>query len=108
MKLKFNAPKNHRVHYRYSGIEIQTIDENDWWYENCTNKWYKWEDIPKERDWISSTQPCKSLRSFRRKLKQLREYLPKGTEVRLIGRFYYTSKRTGKFLYDTDVLAYIK
>ena len=78
MKLKYEAKKQTRIKHRFIGF---TTFEDGWWFNHNTNKW---ELNPKE--WnagYTSHQNCKTVKSFRRKLKAA----PLGIEFILVSRW---------------------
>ena len=79
MKLKYEANKLARINYKFMGI---TTFERGWWYDRDLNEWTNNPDF--KRGNISSHQPCKSARAFRRKLKSA----PNGVEFILVSRWY--------------------
>jgi len=79
MKLRYDAPKNSRINYRFLGF---TTFDNGWWYDKILNKWVNNPDF--KRGGYSTHQPCKTMKAFRRKLKQC----PNGVNFILVSRWY--------------------
>lgn len=78
MKLKYTAKKGKRINYGFVGF---CCSGRGWWYNRDTNQW---EETPKGGvKWFSSHQDCKTVKSFRRKLKSA----PKGVRFELVSRW---------------------
>lgn len=88
MKLKFEAPKGIRVKYRFMGVQICERSPSDpiFWYVKKTKEWTI--NPPWDEGGICNTAyPCRSIRAFRRRLKEWSKYMPSGTVFRLISRW---------------------
>lgn len=79
MKLKYEAPKRSRIHYKFMGF---TTFEHGWWFSYDTKSWTQ--HPPKGKGGYSSHQPCKTIKAFIRKLQKA----PKGVEFILVSRWY--------------------
>ena len=78
MKLKYEAKKRTRINYRFMGF---TTFENGWWFNHDTKKWEQNPIAGKKG--FSSHQICRTVKSFRHKLKKA----PKGVEFILVSRW---------------------
>jgi hypothetical protein len=81
--LKYNAKKGQRIKYGYMGFTTFDMSVNDgFWYYNKTLK--KWEEnMVNENCAYSSHAPCKSVKAFKRKLKNA----PRGVTFILVSRW---------------------
>lgn len=78
MKIKYEAPKRTRINYGFMGF---TTFEDGWWFSHNTNRW---EQNPKAGEkGYGSHQPCRTVKAFRRKLKDA----PMGVEFILVSRW---------------------
>ena len=77
MKLKYKAQKRSRIKTRFIGF---TTFEYDWWFYYSTNRWEFNSDT---KGGFSSHQKCRSIKAFRRMLKNC----PKGVEFILCSRY---------------------
>jgi hypothetical protein len=77
MKLQYKARKGNRIKYKFMGF----TGYDNYWYCKATKKWTQTPDWHKGG--ISNHCPCKSVRAFRRKLKEA----PKGVEFTLTSRW---------------------
>jgi hypothetical protein len=78
MKLRHQAIKGKRISYNFMGF---TTFESGWWFNFNTNKWEK--NTKASKKGYSSYQDCRTVKSFRRKLKSA----PKGVEFILVSRW---------------------
>ena len=76
MKLKYNKQKGLRIKYKFMGFQTYS----DLWYNDTLSRW-------ENPEWgkysYSNTEPCRSVKAFRRKLKKC----PKGVEFVLGSRY---------------------
>lgn len=93
--MRYDAIKNDRTNKRFWGMTPLT--DLNWWYNFDLKRWE--ESGASNEHHVSSHQPCKSVRAFRRKLKQA----PIGVEFvlcsRWVGRDVYghnTTKQKGE------------
>lgn len=78
MKLKYKSSKGSRINYNFLGF---TTFEKGWWFNYNSNKWEINPEVGIKG--YSSHQPCKSVKSFRRKLKKA----PYGVNFILVSRW---------------------
>lgn len=78
MKLKYEARNRTRIKYKFIGF---TTFDKGWWFNHNTNKWEQNPSVGGKG--YSSHQCCRTVKSFRRKLKQA----PKGVEFILVSRW---------------------
>ena len=77
MKLKYKAQKRSRIKTRFMGF---TTFEPNWWFHYSTNQWEFDSDT---KGGCSSHQKCRSVKAFKRMLKNC----PKGVEFILCSRY---------------------
>ena len=85
MKVKHSFPKGLRYMKHYCGVQTNYGQPNYWWDRNIK----QWTLTPNwELGDISNTfNRCRSVKAFKRRLYEWSQYLPKGTEFILIGRY---------------------
>lgn len=86
-KLKYQIHKGGRIKYRFLGVCCET--SGMWFVDFPIFKWMNPDQLdPKNHPGYSTHfGPCRSVRAFRRRLKQWKQYIPKGTKFRLISRY---------------------
>lgn len=85
MKLLYDQIKGRRTKSR--GFYSVTTFGGYWWVYGH-DKWMKNEDIPQTHQGLSSHfNGCRSVRAFRRRLRQWSLYLPKGVQFILVSRW---------------------
>lgn len=77
--MKYEAKKGCRINHMFTGI---TTFDAGWWYNIDLKKWQCNETNHGKYN-MSSHQKCRTLRAFRRKLKNM----PKGVEWILVSRY---------------------
>jgi hypothetical protein len=85
MKIKFQAPKGHRIKKQFICVELDCTTTDDWiswWYYPQSNEWRKWGEFKENETHASSSCRCRSLKSAIRKIKKWN--FPKGTTFRLV------------------------
>ena len=85
MKLIHNLPKNSRYFKQYCGVQSD-FGQPDYWWDGNINQWTltpNWElgDIG------NTFEHCRSVKAFKRRLREWSVYLPKGVKFKLIGRY---------------------
>lgn len=104
--MRYEAQREGRIKSSRFRDACPSYDQNQkkryWWlsYEDGTGKWLSEEEIwdvetgeriykgDKPVRWISTAGPkVRSVRAFRRRLKEWSKYLPKGTEFILMSKF---------------------
>jgi hypothetical protein len=76
--MKYEAQKGNRINYGFMGI---TTFEFGWWFSHNSNRW---EQNPESGEkGCSNHQDCRTMKAFRRKLKNA----PKGVEFILVSRW---------------------
>ena len=80
--MKYEASKKSRINYGFCGI---TTFVNGWWWHENDNKWINHNNplYISQHNGYSSHQPCRSVKSFKRKLTQC----PSGVEFILVSRW---------------------
>ena len=97
MKIIFNQPKGKRIcggHVKYHKKRIPFYlyaicgDFNYWWSKEI-NKWvFVDEDgFDINKPYSSNSCEIRSIKAFKRRLKQWSKYMPKGTEFELVSSF---------------------
>ena len=88
MELKYEAKKPYRFNY---GFAWMTSIDNGWWFDEVLKKWSKNPDYKHE---LSSCQYCKTVKSFKRKLKKA----PNGVRFILVSNWVgYDVEGKGSF-----------
>jgi len=83
--MKYKQHKGKRI--KSSGYWCVTTDISAW-FDNVTNQWYQLNESGEfVNDSSSHSMPVRSLRAFRRRLKQWQGQLPKGTEMILVSHY---------------------
>ena len=85
MSVKYQKNKGRRLKRYFTDIKIESYDINLWWYP----KHRKWMKLNYDNSSYQNYVPCKSIRSFRRKLRKWKrmKLVPKGTRFILVNRF---------------------
>lgn len=85
MKVKHNFPKGSRYTKQYRGVQLW-YDQPDYWWDETINKWTltpNWTE-----GGISNTfNQCRSVKAFKRRVKEWSSYLPDGIIFYLIGKY---------------------
>jgi len=103
MKLKFEAPKLSRLYRYFDGFMIEDPRGYSWWWENefgfWTIDWVKkvhFNVVAIEEDFdikdknfyaLSVAKPCNTVRAFKRQVRKIKWYFPKGTKFILRSRY---------------------
>ena len=97
MKITFNQHKGKRVcsgHVKYHKKRIPfylyaICGDFDYWWSKEINKWVfvDEDDFDINKPYSSSSCEIRSIKAFRRRLKQWSKYMPKGTEFELVSSF---------------------
>lgn len=88
MKLKYQHCKGLRVKgHKFLGVDCKT--QNYWWVEGNVQKWMHGDSIDPNNhpSYCTDMWPCRSVRAFRRRLKQWSKYMAKGTQFTLVSRY---------------------
>ena len=85
MKINHNFRRGERYFKMYRGVQLDWDEPNYWWDGNIK----RWTLTPEwDKGDIGNTfSPCRTVRAFRRRLKEWSMYLPIGTKFRLIGGY---------------------
>lgn len=86
MKLKYQAKKDTRIKYRFMGVQIDREPDGVmyWWVEEEK----RWSTAPPwNTGGISDTAPCRSVRAFRRRLREWNKYIPNDVKFVLNSRW---------------------
>ena len=85
MKVKYQAPKGHRMNYLFMGATTY----EDLWFDHTNNKWssYKMEPELSDRGNYSSHSRCLTVKAFKRQMAKAQKYLPAGIEFILVSRY---------------------
>lgn len=87
MKIKYQAPKGHRIKKQFLGVELDNETDEGWlnwlgWrYYPESKEWRKDSDFKLGETYASSSCSCRSLKATIRKIKKWN--FPKGTKFRL-------------------------
>lgn len=100
MKLKYEASKGRRFksarrrkylkdyHQSYVfvfyGMQAYSWDNNgeDWWFDKINKKWIHGDDLNGVKEY-SSSETCRTVKEFRRRLKKASKYMPSGVKFTL-------------------------
>lgn len=102
--MKYQAQKPYRIRYGFFSVSVDrpvpknvSLDESYWWVEFNDGKKAKW---MQSKNWYgekkmnsdvrvacTSCHRIRSIRAFRKKLREWSEYLPIGTKVKLESRW---------------------
>lgn len=82
MKIKYEAPKTLRIkNYGFIWVVCNAVG---YWWSEYDKKWMPLSDIKGE---CCNTFRVKSVKAFKRRLKEWSKYMPKGTKFILVSRW---------------------
>ena len=98
MKLKYEARKGQRFKKR---IFFGVTNFEGWWWNEDLKIWHRYGANPNTNNLSSHFMGCKSVKAFRRRLRQWSRYLPEGIQFILASRYegqdvYGRTKRSSR------------
>lgn len=82
MKIKYNKLKSQRINYNFINV---ICNNQEYWWSYKQKRWDKPENI--QGEFSNSSCPVKTVKAFKRRLREWSQYMPKGTKFILVSRW---------------------